>query len=194
MAEHVCVSCNMCCDGSMFDRVEVAPSDLDRMSDRSDVRTDTAEGYRYLKQGCGRLGADGRCGCYAERPSRCRIYNCQLVGRLGSGEIGEAEAHETVREMRRLKSEFVDLCRVEVPATFWPEQEYGARGAFCAMRDAFDAGRPFPQSVQTALFTAWFAYLAFVREHFEETFGDLAEVAARYEAQRAIREKDRAMA
>ncbi|MEM7490835.1 MAG: YkgJ family cysteine cluster protein [Pseudomonadota bacterium] len=187
MGDHFCVACNACCDGSMFDRVTITPADLARMPDHRAVERDEAEGYAFFKQSCAHLGADGRCGCYADRPTRCRSYDCLLSQRVLAGGTTHADAHAVVAEMKRLRADFVAACRAHVPDRFWPKAEYGARGAFCAMRDAFDAGVGFPTSVRDALFTRWFAYLDVVRNHFDEGFADKSAVAARYAAQRELR-------
>lgn len=187
MSEHFCVACNMCCDGSIFDRVEVVSLERDQIGPRRDIRLDAVEGYHYFPQSCGQLNADGSCGCYSVRPGRCRAYMCTTAGKVERGEIDAAEASEIIGRILARRDAFVGLCREEVPTAFWPAGTFGARGAFTAMRAAFDAGSNFPTPVRNALFRAWFAYLEEMRTHIDDGFADLSAVAARAEARRRTR-------
>jgi hypothetical protein len=49
------------------------------------------------------------CAVYELRPQRCRLFNCQQLLRVGSGEITEAEALEKIGEARRSSDRVKEL-------------------------------------------------------------------------------------
>lgn len=95
----VCESCGLCCDGSLFGRVPLAPGE---QVPEQQLRVVTNEkGGRYVPQRCAAL--DGTlCQVYARRPHACRRYECLLLGALREGEVSEPEALKVVQRAQQL--------------------------------------------------------------------------------------------
>lgn len=89
--EDLCLSCGLCCDGSLFwavpvDQGEDVPAALD------------ADGR--LRQPCACF--DGACSIYADRPAACRKFDCRVLQTVQAGRRDTAWALEQIARMRRL--------------------------------------------------------------------------------------------
>lgn len=92
-AEDLCLSCGLCCDGSLFWAVPVGqgvgvgvPLALD------------AEGR--LRQPCACF--NGACTIYPDRPSACRTFNCRVLQTVQAGRRDGDWARAQIAGMRRL--------------------------------------------------------------------------------------------
>jgi Fe-S-cluster containining protein len=90
-AEELCLSCGLCCDGSLFwavpiKRGEEAPAPLD------------ADGK--LRQPCACF--NGACTIYASRPAACRTFDCRVLQTVQAGRRDIAWAREQIAGMRRV--------------------------------------------------------------------------------------------
>ena len=90
----------MCCNGALFGDVELQLPD--------DARQLAALGLELFRKGqkqcfnqpCACF--DGKwCGIYADRPNRCRSFECRLLQRLQSGKITSTAALKIIAEARR---------------------------------------------------------------------------------------------
>lgn len=115
-AEDLCLSCGLCCDGSVFDAVSMHDDDAPVLDGLLGVETRVAPGapagqggVRFFRQACAQLGADGACGCYAVRPVMCRRFTCKLQRRLEAGVVSREDAHEIVRDMKSLRARALDV-------------------------------------------------------------------------------------
>lgn len=94
----LCLSCNLCCDGTIFTHVDLAPAEqaLFRKEELCDV-----EGGRIaLAQRCSQLGTGGACGIYHNRPQKCRTFDCALLSRVERGETAMDLAELIVTETK----------------------------------------------------------------------------------------------
>jgi Putative zinc- or iron-chelating domain len=100
----LCQSCALCCDGSLFGRVDLEPDEVD--SARRN-RLPIVPSGKAFEQPCAALvtGAGGsglRCAIYDERPRSCRRFVCKLYDRHVR-EGGPIEARiAVVRRVRAL--------------------------------------------------------------------------------------------
>ena len=78
----LCQACGLCCDGTLFSVVPLAPDD--RPPPSLTVET-TPTGARALRQPCSAL-AGTCCIVYQQRPLACRGYQCLLYEALQSQE------------------------------------------------------------------------------------------------------------
>src|SRR6188768_3829451 len=86
-----------------------------RLQPKDDVRELVALGLKlkrkkrqdYILQPCPAYREE-QCAIYPQRPERCRLFECQQLQRVGSGEITEAMALEKIREVQR-RSDQLDL-------------------------------------------------------------------------------------
>jgi hypothetical protein len=89
--EDLCLSCGLCCDGSLFWAVPVAPGE------------DTPvplDGEGRLRQPCACF--NGACTIYPDRPSACRSFDCRVLQTVRAGVRDEAWARAQIAAMRRL--------------------------------------------------------------------------------------------
>lgn len=89
----LCLSCGLCCDGTLFRRVALEAGEGARLGTR--VRLSEEDGS--LVQPCRAL-SERKCGVYEDRPSVCRKFRCLALEQLEKGELSDDEAHEMVRE------------------------------------------------------------------------------------------------
>lgn len=76
--ERLCQACGLCCDGSLFGRGRLEPSEVNRVRHRLAV---VSSGTSF-EQPCAALVErdDGRvCAIYEDRPRTCRSFDCVLV-------------------------------------------------------------------------------------------------------------------
>lgn len=76
----LCLACGLCCDGSLFGRVDLRPEEADAAR-RHGLRV--VAGGRSFEQPCGAYAADDErgprsCRMYDERPRACRRFVCRL--------------------------------------------------------------------------------------------------------------------
>jgi Fe-S-cluster containining protein len=111
----LCLSCGLCCDGTLFKDVELHEGDAaarDAMEsllagradtrDASEVNSRTLRSRSKWPQPCAALCRDLRCQIYPDRPSRCRDFECLLLKAVTDGSQGETEALKTIRETRKV--------------------------------------------------------------------------------------------
>lgn len=97
--EALCMSCGLCCDGSLFERVPLGPEEQVPGAALRVVTND--KGARHVPQRCAALQGTC-CEVYAQRPLACRRYECLLVGALREGEVNLAEAQAVVARAKAL--------------------------------------------------------------------------------------------
>ncbi len=90
-SEDLCLSCGLCCDGSLFWAVPVAADEAVPMPLDAEHR---------LRQPCACF--NGACTVYAERPSACRTFDCRVLQTVQAGRRDAAWAREQIAGMRRL--------------------------------------------------------------------------------------------
>ena len=96
----LCPACGMCCNGALFGDVELQP--------RDDARRLAALGLELFRKGR-KQGFNQPCACfdgkwcriYADRPDRCRTFECRLLQRVQSGKITSDAALKSIAEARR---------------------------------------------------------------------------------------------
>jgi hypothetical protein len=100
-ASALCLSCGLCCDGGLFEMVELNDDDRVRLA---------ANGFdapERLPHPCRHFAAPA-CAIYAVRPTRCAAYRCRVLEGLDEGAIEPAAAHELVNRARTLREQVAD--------------------------------------------------------------------------------------
>lgn len=90
----LCLSCGLCCDGTMFQVVAITPEEAARLDGRVTLSADRSQ----LVQGCRALSGC-RCGVYEQRPAVCRTFKCLVLASLDEGKLSQAEAHEAISDV-----------------------------------------------------------------------------------------------
>jgi hypothetical protein len=95
----LCPQCALCCNGVLFKDVELQPGD--------DAATLKRLGLAFAKspklkfpQPCAALECC-KCRIYAERPARCREFECALLKSVGAGETETPMALRAIRDAQK---------------------------------------------------------------------------------------------
>ena len=107
-ASRLCVTCGMCCDGTLFHIVRMQPSDSVSALNVLGLKLKKKKGQNCIEQPCPMLKQQ-QCSIYVGRPERCRLFECELLKRLANESITEANAAITISEARRQVTEILDL-------------------------------------------------------------------------------------
>jgi Fe-S-cluster containining protein len=102
VTDHVCVNCNLCCDGTLYPRLGVTDEERDRLAEKGEFFY-KSNGELRMRLGCNYLGNDGACQCYSVRPEICRTYRCDLLKSVDAGYTSMVEANEIAQEGRALR-------------------------------------------------------------------------------------------
>jgi hypothetical protein len=100
-ATRLCAACGMCCDGTMFQIARMQPGEVPAELGKLGLKIRCRDGEYYMEQPCSAL-REKRCTVYEQRPVRCRLFNCQQLGRVERGETTESEAMTMIIETRAL--------------------------------------------------------------------------------------------
>ena len=95
----VCTACGLCCDGSLFGRVPLGPTE--QVPELKLGVVTNSQGGRHVPQRCAALEGTV-CQVYEQRPHACRRYECLLFGALREGEVSLAEALQVVARAQQL--------------------------------------------------------------------------------------------
>jgi Fe-S-cluster containining protein len=90
----------MCCDGTLFHSVVLQPTDSPRTLSSLGLTLKRKPGGTSFRQPCS-AHHNNQCAIYENRPQRCRLFNCQQVLRVASGEITQSSAQETIASTRQ---------------------------------------------------------------------------------------------
>ncbi|MGA0437617.1 MAG: YkgJ family cysteine cluster protein [Limisphaerales bacterium] len=88
----LCTRCGMCCDGTLFASVALDETEKSRL------------GRELLPQRCVFLNG-GCCQIYAQRPSRCQVFQCQLLEDMHASTESHQNALQIVADTKKLRDE-----------------------------------------------------------------------------------------
>ncbi len=102
--EQLCLACGLCCDGSLFDHVQLGPGDdakkLKALGLPVVVSRSSTPVARF-RQPCAALCADRTCRVYADRPLQCRTFECGVFKDAQAGRIKFSAALRVVKRARQ---------------------------------------------------------------------------------------------
>jgi len=109
--EQLCPNCGLCCDSTLFADVELQKGDdaarLKKLGLTLHQKTKTKTAFA---QPCACF--DGKlCRIYADRPSRCRKFDCGLLKRVDAGEMTAGAALKKISEAKRQTEQVRELLR-----------------------------------------------------------------------------------
>jgi uncharacterized protein len=104
--ENICDGCGLCCDGTLYSRVDIRSGDsiafLERAGLRVVIGTDPMQST--FRQPCA-ASAAGRCTIYADRPIACRAYRCHLRRDYDVGSVSVEEARARIATATALRDQ-----------------------------------------------------------------------------------------
>lgn len=126
VAEKLCLTCGLCCNGVIFADVQLQPEDdairmqslglplrnllKQRSGKTSSADSNVAKCTSKFSQPC--VAFDGcRCRIYAERPGHCRNFDCALLKNVNEGEVKIVDALKTIEKAHRRAGKVLRLLR-----------------------------------------------------------------------------------
>jgi Fe-S-cluster containining protein len=103
--EQLCLSCGMCCDGTLFDGVKLEPGDDAQKLKALGLPVTFTRGRKPVArfpQPCVALCKDRVCQVYADRPNQCRTFECKLFKETRDGAVTIETAMKLVKKTQRL--------------------------------------------------------------------------------------------
>lgn len=102
--EQLCLACGLCCDGTLFDGVQLETGD-DAVKLKSlglPVKTSRGKApVTRFPQPCSALCQDRACRLYADRPKQCRTFECKVFKDAKAGRVEFDVALQLVTKTRR---------------------------------------------------------------------------------------------
>lgn len=121
----LCISCGICCDGTLFNRVGIrSEADVEQLRD-TPVTIRTADDEQWFPQPC--VAFEGCCSIYEQRPTACRKFACSLLHRHGLGDVSTDEAQRVIRQTIELRDRAIAAMRPLLPHTDMSFHEMQAR-------------------------------------------------------------------
>ena len=107
-ATRLCSACGLCCNGVMFHTVKMQPADSPGRLAGLGLKLKRKSSGQYLQQPCPAF-CGTHCAIYESRPERCRVFECQQLKRLTTGETTEAAALEQIRAVQSRVGELDEI-------------------------------------------------------------------------------------
>jgi hypothetical protein len=102
--EQLCLACGLCCDGTLFDHVQLGPDDdaekLKSLGLPVVVSRSQPPATRFV-QPCAALCTDRTCRLYVDRPLQCRDFECGVYKDAKAGRISFTSALRQVKRARQ---------------------------------------------------------------------------------------------
>ena len=110
--DQLCPKCGLCCDSTLFADVELRAGD--------DPKRLAKLGLSLVKKGRSKVAFaqpcacfDGKfCGIYADRPKRCRLFECGLLKKVQAGDMSAGAALKKISEAKALTAQVRELLHV----------------------------------------------------------------------------------
>jgi Fe-S-cluster containining protein len=99
--DQLCPNCGLCCDSALFADVELRAGDnAARLAELGLTLHQKTKSKTAFAQPCACF--DGKlCRIYADRPQRCRLFECGVLKRVNAGKLTAAAALKTIAEARK---------------------------------------------------------------------------------------------
>lgn len=147
--ESICVSCGLCCDGTIFRNLELTDGDDCQTLEAVGVVLTRKDDRFVALQRCAALD-DTKCRVYAGRPQICRDFQCLLLQEHEAGEVDTAEALALIDKTIQLR----DRVRAGVDSYLGPSAvpSGGPISLDQRMRDVIAkiAAQPDPEAAESA--------------------------------------------
>jgi Fe-S-cluster containining protein len=164
-AEHLCVSCHLCCSGALFGKLVITEDERDAMG--PGVETFLEGQTLCMRLGCNFLGSNGGCQAYERRPSGCGQYKCSLLKKLEAGEVDHRTAMDRVAIVRMLATNCLDAAHDALTDDYWNDKLMRtAIQAYLRTQIAQKAGIDLPAEKLDRVEMAWCRYSHYVSAHF----------------------------
>lgn len=146
--EQLCLACGLCCDGTLFDGVQLEQGDDAQKLKSLGLPAKTSRGrtpVTRFPQPCSALCQDRTCRLYADRPKQCRTFECKVFKDTKAGRIESVAALRLVKKARKRADEVRHLL-----AQLGDTDELRSLGErFHRMQETMEAAAPDEQALAT---------------------------------------------
>lgn len=112
--QNFCVSCGLCCDGTIFTHIVLQPEEI-AAAKRKGFRIEQRGSQLFCRLPCPHLH-DRKCSSYASwRPFRCAEFACNVLKRIEAGELSFDEGTAIVERTVLHLFELCSKMQVEYP-------------------------------------------------------------------------------
>ena len=98
-SSNICLSCGLCCDGTLIGFVELNTQEKTELRELMDIVESNEKGF--FLQPCNKY-CDG-CTIYSQRPKQCASYKCGLLKSVEQKELDFNLALEIINEVKQKK-------------------------------------------------------------------------------------------
>lgn len=98
---NICLSCGLCCDGTLIGFVKLDSEELPGMREVMDIEDENGNGF--FLQPCNSY-CDG-CTIYSKRPKQCASFKCELLKSFEQKELNFDSAIEIINVVKQKKIE-----------------------------------------------------------------------------------------
>ena len=96
----LCLSCGLCCDGTLIGHVQLDPEELLQVKSVMEIEDENSNGF--FLQPCKKY-CDG-CTIYSQRPTPCASFKCGLLNSFDMREISFSQTAEIIKEVKKQKA------------------------------------------------------------------------------------------
>lgn len=100
-SSNICLSCGLCCDGTIIGFVQLANEELPRVKKVMDIEDENDNGFFLLA--CNKYCAG--CTIYSERPKQCVSFECKLLKNFEQKKLNFDSAVEIINTIKEKKSD-----------------------------------------------------------------------------------------
>jgi Fe-S-cluster containining protein len=97
---NICLSCGLCCDGTLIGFVQLESEELSPVSKLMEIEQTGENGMFFLP--CNELGCNG-CNIYSQRPKACRNFECGVLKSVEKNELTFDKATEVIDVVKKKK-------------------------------------------------------------------------------------------
>jgi uncharacterized protein len=146
-ASRLCTACGLCCNGVLFHIVKLQSADSLRALAAAGLKIHRKKREPYFNQPCPQLNG---CACriYAERPQRCRLFECEQLRQVAAQALTEEAARRHIDQAR------AQVARIEALLA-----AAGDGQSECPLAERCQSQGP-------EILVAWQQLEAFLNEHF----------------------------
>lgn len=98
-SSNICLSCGLCCKGTVIGFVQLDREELPLLKEIMDVEDEQGNGF--FLQPCSKY-CDG-CTIYSKRPKQCASFECGLLKAVDQNELAFDSAIEVIKEVEQRK-------------------------------------------------------------------------------------------
>lgn len=97
---NICLSCGLCCDGTLIGFVQLESEELSPVRKLMEIEQTGENGMFFLP--CNELGCNG-CNIYSQRPKACRNFECRVLKSVEKKELTFDKATEVIDVVKQKK-------------------------------------------------------------------------------------------